>query len=285
MEEKFCKHCGKKIPKDSTVCPKCGRQVSQIKKNDNTIINKKNISNNINEKSQFYTQSWFMWCMLIIFPPLGIFLMWKFHKEMKKNLKIILTICFSLFFIICISSTQKGENTTTSNTNNKIKVIDFSTMSKDDAKEWCNNNNAKCKIEESYSDDVEKNNFISQNIDKDRTIYKSRQIIIVYSLGAKPSEEFTKALKKAEIYSKTLNMSKQAIYDQLISYEKFNEDAANYAVNNMNADWNANALAKAKTYAKTLDMSKQAIYDQLTSSYGEKFTAEEAQYAIDNLEE
>ena len=30
MEEKFCKHCGKKIPKDSTVCPKCGRQVSQI---------------------------------------------------------------------------------------------------------------------------------------------------------------------------------------------------------------------------------------------------------------
>lgn len=273
-----------KIPKDSTVCPKCGRQVSQIKKNDNTIINK-NISNNINEKSQFYTQSWFMWCMLIIFPPLGIFLMWKFHKEMKKNLKIILTICFSLFFIICISSTQKGENTTTSNTNNKIKVIDFSTMSKDDAKEWCNNNNAKCKIEESYSDDVEKNNFISQNIDKDRTIYKSRQIIIVYSLGAKPSEEFTKALKKAEIYSKTLNMSKQAIYDQLISYEKFNEDAANYAVNNMDADWNANALAKAKTYAKTLDMSKQAIYDQLTSSYGEKFTAEEAQYAIDNLEE
>lgn len=226
-----------------------------------------------------------MWCMLIIFPPLGIFLMWKFHKEMKKNLKIILTICFSLFFIICISSTQKGENTTTSNTNNKIKVIDFSTMSKDDAKEWCNNNNAKCKIEESYSDDVEKNNFISQNIDKDKTIYKSRQIIIVYSLGAKPSEEFTKALKKAEIYSKTLNMSKQAIYDQLISYEKFNEDAANYAVNNMDADWNANALAKAKTYAKTLDMSKQAIYDQLTSSYGEKFTAEEAQYAIDNLEE
>ena len=80
-------------------------------------------------------------------------------------------------------------------------------------------------------------------------------------------------------------MSKQAIYDQLISYEKFNEDAANYAVNNMDADWNANALAKAKTYAKTLDMSKQAIYDQLTSSYGEKFTAEEAQYAIDNLEE
>ena len=45
-----------------------------------------------------------------------------------------------------------------------------------------------------------------------------------------------------------------------------------------------NALAKAKSYSDTMHMSKQAIYDQLTSEYGEKFTPEEAQYAIDNLE-
>ena len=30
-------------------------------------------------------------------------------------------------------------------------------------------------------------------------------------------------------------------------------------------------------------MSPSAIYDQLVSEYGEKFTAEEAQYAVDNL--
>lgn len=30
-------------------------------------------------------------------------------------------------------------------------------------------------------------------------------------------------------------------------------------------------------------MSKAGIYDQLSSEYGEQFTAEEAQYAIDNL--
>ena len=30
-------------------------------------------------------------------------------------------------------------------------------------------------------------------------------------------------------------------------------------------------------------MSKDAIYDQLTSDAGEKFTAEEAQYAVNNL--
>ena len=33
-----------------------------------------------------------------------------------------------------------------------------------------------------------------------------------------------------------------------------------------------------------MHMSKAGIYDQLTSRYGEKFTAEEAQYAVDNLD-
>ena len=32
-----------------------------------------------------------------------------------------------------------------------------------------------------------------------------------------------------------------------------------------------------------MHMSKSGIYDQLTSEYGEKFSAEAAQYAIDNL--
>lgn len=44
------------------------------------------------------------------------------------------------------------------------------------------------------------------------------------------------------------------------------------------------ALKKAETYSKMMNMSKAGLYDQLTSEYGEKFTAEEAQYAIDNLE-
>jgi hypothetical protein len=64
----------------------------------------------------------------------------------------------------------------------------------------------------------------------------------------------------------------------------FTADEAQYAVDNLDADWNANALAKAKDYQSSMDMSPSAIYDQLTSEYGEKFTADEAQYAIDNLD-
>ena len=93
------------------------------------------------------------------------------------------------------------------------------------------------------------------------------------------------ALAKAESYATRMNMSKRGVYDQLTSQygEKFPPAAAQYAVDNVKADWNANALAKAKSYRDRMNMSTSAIRDQLTSEYGEKFTAAEAAYAIANL--
>lgn len=101
----------------------------------------------------------------------------------------------------------------------------------------------------------------------------------------KVSPEFAAALVKAGTYAGMLHMSKAGVYDQLTSEygEKFAPEAAQYAVDNVVADWNANALAKARTYQDTMAMSPAAIYDQLVSEYGEKFTPEEADYAIANL--
>ena len=65
--------------------------------------------------------------------------------------------------------------------------------------------------------------------------------------------------------------------------EKFTADEAQYAIDNLKANFNENALAKAKTYQESMSMSPEAIKDQLTSQYGEKFTQEEADYAIANL--
>ena len=46
-----------------------------------------------------------------------------------------------------------------------------------------------------------------------------------------------------------MHMSKQGIYNQLTSeFEKFSPEAAQYAVDNVKANWNANALEKAKSY-------------------------------------
>lgn len=98
--------------------------------------------------------------------------------------------------------------------------------------------------------------------------------------------EYQNALTKAKIYSDTMYMSKQKIYDQLVSEygEQFTKEAAQYAIDNLKTNYKRNALEKAKTYQKTMSMSKNAIYDQLISKYGEEFTKEEAQYAIDNLD-
>lgn len=98
-------------------------------------------------------------------------------------------------------------------------------------------------------------------------------------------KEYKSALNKAASYANTMHMSKRGVYDQLVSDygEKFSAEAAQYAIDNVKADWNANALAKAKNYQNTMNMSPAAIHDQLTSEYGEKFTQTEADYAIQHL--
>ncbi|WP_048758349.1 Ltp family lipoprotein [Corynebacterium vitaeruminis] len=97
--------------------------------------------------------------------------------------------------------------------------------------------------------------------------------------------EYKNALRKAKSYSDLMHMSKAGIYDQLTSEygEKFSPEAAQYAMDNLEVDWNKNALEKARSYQDSMAMSPDAIYEQLTSEYGEQFTAEEAQYAVDNL--
>ncbi|WP_312039326.1 Ltp family lipoprotein [Macrococcoides bohemicum] len=92
------------------------------------------------------------------------------------------------------------------------------------------------------------------------------------------------ALGKAKSYSDMMHLSKQGIINQLTSeIEGFSQEDAQYAVDNLKADYKQNALKKAQDYAKTQNMSDDGIYNQLTSEI-EGFTAEEAQYAVDNLE-
>lgn len=97
--------------------------------------------------------------------------------------------------------------------------------------------------------------------------------------------EYKSALSQASTYAETLHLSKKGVYDQLVSEYggKFKPEAAQYAIDNVKADWNANALAQAKTYQNDMHLSPAAIRDQLISEYGAKFTAAEADYAIANL--
>ena len=98
--------------------------------------------------------------------------------------------------------------------------------------------------------------------------------------------EYKSALAKAESYANGLDMSKKSVYKQLTSEygEGFPKEAAQYAIDNVVADWNENALNKANSYANDQYMSKKSVYEQLISEYGEQFTKEEADYAISKVE-
>lgn len=99
------------------------------------------------------------------------------------------------------------------------------------------------------------------------------------------SSDFVAALEAANIYAGELNMSRQAIYEQLISEygEGFSPAAAQYAIDNMTVNYSNNALESAKIYQNEMNMSPEEIHDQLTSEYGEQFNSAEADYAINNL--
>ena len=99
------------------------------------------------------------------------------------------------------------------------------------------------------------------------------------------NSEYSAALEKAKSYNSLFHMSKKRMYRQLTSdFDKFSNDAAQYAVDHLEADYKYNALFNAKNYRKLFNMSKSRLINQLTS-FIDGFTEEEANYAINHLDD
>lgn len=125
----------------------------------------------------------------------------------------------------------------------------------------------------------------SSNSDSSISSSESAETSSTNATSGNTTSQEKAALESAETYA-TMSMSKQAIYDQLISNsgDGFTPSEAQYAVDNLtNVDWNENALESAETYQNEMSMSTSEIRDQLTSSSGDQFTPEQANYAIQHL--
>ena len=90
--------------------------------------------------------------------------------------------------------------------------------------------------------------------------------------------EYTNAYATAKKFSEKSHLSKQQIKNDLTKYDKYSEDATQYALNKLNIDWKEQALLKAKSYQE-FHYSKEKLVEQLINI--EKFTQEEADYAIE----
>ena len=107
----------------------------------------------------------------------------------------------------------------------------------------------------------------------------------LWETKASTNSECSAALGKAKSYNSLFHMSKKRMYRQLTSeFDKFSNDAAQYAIDHLEADYKYNALFNAKNYRKLFNMSKAGLFNQLTS-YIDGFTEEEANYAINHLDD
>jgi hypothetical protein len=91
-----------------------------------------------------------------------------------------------------------------------------------------------------------------------------------------------RALASAESYLSMSGFSKQGLYEQLSSSagEGFTQAEAQYAVDHVDADWNAEAVESARSYLDMSPMSRAELIQQLSSSAGEGFTYAQAVYAV-----
>ena len=103
LETKFCKHCGEKIAADAVICPKCGRQVEEIKSNkaDNVIINNNNSVAASSSSASYvggYGHCCNKWVALFLCLFLGLLGAHKFY-EGKIGTGMLYIITFGLFGI------------------------------------------------------------------------------------------------------------------------------------------------------------------------------------------
>lgn len=94
-----------------------------------------------------------------------------------------------------------------------------------------------------------------------------------------------RALAEARNYIEATDFSYKGLYKQLTSEygEKYSPEAAQYAMDNLDVNWDAEALGAAQNYIDTEAFSYKGLYEKLTDEDGEQFTPEQAQYAVDSV--
>lgn len=105
---KKCTNCGASINDEAKFCDYCGtRQNQQQEPIEVTAqeINPAPPNSNFGyvPPSPFYTKNWFIWVCLILFCPLGIFLMYR-YTDYKKQTKLIISAAVIIFTIIALTS-------------------------------------------------------------------------------------------------------------------------------------------------------------------------------------
>lgn len=100
------------------------------------------------------------------------------------------------------------------------------------------------------------------------------------------TQEEMHAMNFVETWNYGFNWSKEEMFENLLIHEEgpeITEEVAEVAVEHADVDYEENALSLAEEYLIVADYSEKELYELLTEEHG--FTEEEADYAIENIEE
>lgn len=94
-DNKFCKHCGEKIPKDAVICTSCGRQVEKLEQQSSTPQIVLNNSNYNSTAGMVGVKICDKWTSLVLCLFLGFFGAHKFY-EGKTGIGILYLFTFGI---------------------------------------------------------------------------------------------------------------------------------------------------------------------------------------------
>ncbi|PRX11487.1 nucleoside phosphorylase [Actinoplanes italicus] len=97
------------------------------------------------------------------------------------------------------------------------------------------------------------------------------------------SVEYQNAVRSAESYLRNGVFSRKGLIEQLSSEagEGFSLEAATFAVDSLEIDYNKQAVKSARSYLRSGAFSRKGLIEQLSSDAGEGFTRSQAAYGAD----
>lgn len=210
----------------------------------------------MSDKTKWYEKTPAIILLLILFFPVGLYLMWK-YTNWSKGAKIVVSILVGIIVIAALAnpSTPQTDNAASKNNTDKEAVKD-ETQPVQEASE-------RPKVEQKSAE---------QSKPQEPTKPSKPET---------PSETVSQrnAVSKAKGYLSYTAFSHDGLVAQL-EYEKFSHADAVYGADHSGADWMEQAAKKAKGYMSYSSFSRGSLIAQLEY---DKFTPAQAEHGADSV--
>lgn len=209
-------------------------------------------------KKKWYQKTGWIIALLILFFPVGLFLMWK-YANWNKVVKWVVTGFFALMVIANMGGSKTASTTTTPESTPTVTQETQPTSQPETTTEQ------------------------EQAVEPTKAPVKVTNTPAEQTQQAAPATGETvsqkNAVKKAKSYLNYTGFSRDGLVAQL-EYDQFSNADAVYGADNAGGNWMEEAAQKAKAYMDYSAFSRGSLIEQLKY---DKFTQEQAEYGANSV--